>query len=100
MSRFFLVRHGVMDGIEERIYGRTGGIALNGVGRAQAENVAAELSHAGIEAVYTSPLERAQQTAAAICRRLSLPLQTEAAFDEIDLGRWTNLTFAELRDDP
>jgi broad specificity phosphatase PhoE len=100
MSRFFLIRHGMMDGINERIYGRTEGVHLNETGRAQAEKVAVELADAGIEAVYSSPLDRAQETAAAICARLNLPLQTEPDFNEIDVGEWTNRTFAELEGDP
>jgi broad specificity phosphatase PhoE len=100
MSRFFLIRHGMMDGINERIYGRTDGVHLNETGRAQAQKLAAELAVAGIEAVYSSPLDRAQETAAAICARLNLPLQTESAFNEIDVGEWTGRTFAELDGNP
>jgi probable phosphoglycerate mutase len=100
MSRFFLIRHGMMDGITERIIGRRPGVQLNAAGRAQAERIAEELASAGIEAVYSSPLERAQETALAICHRLHLRFETEPGFNEIDFGRWTNCSFHQLRNDP
>jgi probable phosphoglycerate mutase len=45
-------------------------------------------------------LQRARETAEAICRRTRLPIEIEPDLNEIDFGRWTNCRFAELRTDP
>ena len=100
MSRFYLIRHGTVDGINDRIYGRTAGIHLSPKGRAQAEAVAQQLAEAGLEAVYSSPLDRARETAEVICQRTKLTVTIEPELNEIDFGRWTNCRFDELRLDP
>jgi broad specificity phosphatase PhoE len=100
MSTFFLVRHGATDMMRDRIAGRMPGVHLNATGRAEAEWIAQRLATAGIEAVYSGPLARAQETARPLCERLGVPLEIAAAFDEIDFGAWTNCTFVELDAQP
>ncbi len=100
MTRLYLIRHGTVDGMNERIYGRTPGIHLSKKGHADAEKIAQELASADLEAVYSSPLERAQETAETIARYAKLPVQIEPGLNEIDFGRWTNCRFKELREDP
>jgi len=100
MSRFYLIRHGTVDGMNQRIYGRTPGIHLSEEGRAEAARIAQELGHAGLEAIYSSPLERARETAEAIGRDAKLSVEIEPGVNEIDFGRWTNCRFEELRADP
>ena len=100
MSRFYLVRHGTVDGMNQRIYGRTPGIHLSEQGRAEAEEIARELANTGLEAIYSSPLERARETAEAIARSANLPVQIELGLNEIDFGHWSNCRFEELRSDP
>ncbi|WP_048436168.1 histidine phosphatase family protein [Methylobacterium platani] len=51
-------------------------------------------------AVYASPLERAQETAAPVAVRAGLPLATLAALDEIDVGAWSGRDFDALHGDP
>ena len=100
MSRFYLVRHGTVDRMNEVLHGRTATIHLNQDGRAQAERVAEALSRARLEAVYSSPLERAQETTEIICRVTGLPLEIEPAFNEVNFGRWTSRRFADLQSEP
>ncbi len=100
MSTFFLIRHGATDMMRERIAGRMPGVHLNATGRIEAERIAERLANVGIEAVYSGPLERAQETAAPLCRHLDLPLEIAPAFDEVDFGDWTGCSLRELEPQP
>ncbi|GAA3945945.1 histidine phosphatase family protein [Microbacterium soli] len=73
MTLISLVRHGQTDwNLERRIQGATD-IPLNDTGRADARAAAEALAAGRHDAVYTSPLIRAQETAQIIAARLSLP---------------------------
>lgn len=73
---------------------------LNEEGRAQAEGLAARLSSAPLRAVYSSPLERALETAAPLARALGLEVRVSGALNELDFGEWTGRTFSELEREP
>src|SRR5690606_27362129 len=74
---------------------------LNPAGLAQARALAGQLRGEPIVAVYASPRDRAVQTATPIARAASVQLVLSPAFDEVDYGEWTGLSFVELdqRDD-
>lgn len=62
--KIYIVRHGQTDlNIQKRMQGRKG-LALNAVGISQAEELARELARVKFDAVFSSPQERAVQTAA------------------------------------
>lgn len=95
-----LVRHGLTDWNEQgRLLGRNP-IGLNERGQAQAERAARALGSLSIEAVYSSPQRRTQQTAEVIARELDLVVETEAGLDEVWLGHWQGKLVSELRGDP
>ncbi len=96
MTLFFLVRHGDNDSVGQGISGRRAGIHLNEHGRAQARAAAEWLATSGIEHVYSSPLERARETAAPIAARLGLDVEIIDGITEVDFGRWTGLPFTRL----
>ena len=97
---FFLVRHAAHELVDRVLCGRMTGVSLGEAGRAQARRVAERLARDPIAAVHTSPLERAQETAAAIGDRLQLQPEIHDAINEIDVGEWSGRTFEELREDP
>jgi len=100
MTVFHLLRHGE-HAVQGRICaGRAPGIGLSARGRSEAEAAAERLAHAGIAAIYASPLDRAQQTAAIIAKRLELPVETNQELNELDFGEWTGQTFDEVRKHP
>lgn len=72
------------------------GINLNDTGRQQAQLLADQLVHLRIHAVYSSPMERAMQTAAPIAAGHGLVVQENEHLTEIDFGEWTNKTLSEL----
>ena len=66
MTVLHLVRHGQVDNPQKIVYGRQRGWRLSDRGRQEAEAVARHLGGRPIARVYTSPLERAVQTATVI----------------------------------
>ena len=101
MTTFLLIRHGLTDAVGHRITGRLPGVHLNDVGRAQAARLPARLSKWKIDAIYSSPLERAQETAAPAAEQLGLSVGIDIAFAEFDFGQWSGTPITELdqRDD-
>jgi probable phosphoglycerate mutase len=63
-----LVRHAEVHNPQRLLYGRLPRFRLSEAGRAQAERLGESLAGEPIEAIYTSPLLRARQTAAAIAK--------------------------------
>ena len=100
MTVFYLLRHGEHSLQGKLVAGRTPGISLSQRGQGEAEAAAERLADAGIAAIYASPLERAQETAAIIGGRLDLPVATHGDLNELDFGDWTGLTFDAVRQDP
>ncbi len=100
MSLFYLIRHGENDLVGHGIAGRSPGIHLNATGRAQAENLAQHLSRFPVHQLFSSPMERARETAEPLARALRQPVQICEALNEIDFGDWTGKTFAELEQQP
>lgn len=100
MTRFLLIRHALTDAIGRRLSGRTPGVSLNEQGRAQALDLSHRLSALPVSAIFSSPLERALETAAPLAEALHLQTILSGDFLEMDFGEWTNRTFEELRSDP
>lgn len=100
MTTFYLVRHGSCDGLGEIIWGRTAGIYLNADGKAEAQQLADSFKQVQLDAIYSSPLERARETAEVIARVTNLEVKESLAFNEIDFGEWSGQSLAALdRDD-
>jgi broad specificity phosphatase PhoE len=95
MTVFHLVRHGSHDLLGRVLVGR-GPVALSAQGAAEAAATANALAAAGLAAVFSSPQQRAMQTAQAIAAQVGLPVETLAGIDEIDMGAWTGATFEAL----
>ncbi len=73
---------------------------LTAAGERQASSLGERLSGCGIDAVHTSPRERARQTAEAVVARTGAALEVVEALDEIDFGNWTGAGFDELEGQP
>jgi 2,3-bisphosphoglycerate-dependent phosphoglycerate mutase len=95
-TRICIVRHGETDwNVEKRIQGHID-ISLNAAGQAQAEAAAAGLAPYHFEAAYSSDLDRAWQTAQAICCRLGLAARRAPGLRERHYGVLQGLTTAEV----
>jgi probable phosphoglycerate mutase len=96
-TRLVLVRHAVTAQTGPLLSGRKPGIDLSEEGRRQAEATATRLAPpVRIDAIYASPIERTQQTAAAIAAKHDLPVITLDGVIEAEYGDWTGGTIAEL----
>ncbi|WP_242916200.1 histidine phosphatase family protein [Pontibacter liquoris] len=100
MTRFLLIRHATNDTVGKRLTGRMAGISLNEEGKTQARKLAERLAGVPLAAVYSSPLERAQETAAPLAASHHLEHTVCEDFIEINFGDWTNVTFEELSGQP
>jgi probable phosphoglycerate mutase len=98
-ATFFLVRHAAHDNVGGYLAGRAMGVHLGMEGRAQAQRLAQRMGRENFNAVYASPRERTQETAAAIGHVKGLPVKTAAALDEVDFGEWSGKTFDVLNED-
>jgi probable phosphoglycerate mutase len=97
-TRLLLLRHGETPLSVERRFAGTGDIPLTATGRAQARAAARRLAGERIDAVVSSPLRRARDTAAPIAEALGLAVEYDDDLRETDFGAWEGLTFAEVRD--
>lgn len=100
MIRLLLIRHAVTDAVGQRLSGRKSGVHLNEQGRAQAADIARRLAHLPIARVYSSPLERAVETAQALAQRLNQEVVIDEGLVELHCGEWTDCTFDTLRERP
>ncbi len=94
---FYLVRHGQTDwNILKKMQG-TEDIPLNDIGRKQAASCAQALSTISFEAIYTSPLSRAVETAQIISSyHNNIPVIIEPGLIERDYGEGAGLTYKEF----
>ncbi len=97
MATLLLIRHG------ENEYTRTGklagwtpGVRLNEAGQKQAQSLIERLKGAPIKRLYSSPLERAQETAAPLAAALGLPVEIRPALGEVRYGDWTGKSLKRL----
>lgn len=98
-TTLFLLRHGETALTPEKRLSGSGGSdpALSETGRRQAEAAARTLAaHGAVQAVVSSPLRRARQTAETVARRLGLEVHVDEGLTEADFGVWEGLTFAEV----
>ncbi len=94
LTRIILVRHGETLGRSSiRYYGATD-VPLSDLGRAQARAARQRIPGETFEAVWTSSLSRAWQSAQIIAPRH--PVRIESDFREIHFGRWEGLTRSEI----
>jgi broad specificity phosphatase PhoE len=96
VTTILLARHGETD------WNRTGRFQghadppLNDAGRAQARELADRLRDTPFDAVYTSDLRRAHQTAEIVAASHGVPVVADPGLREVDIGSWSGLTRAEV----
>ena len=97
--RLILVRHGESEWNRAGRYQGQEDAPLSDLGLRQAEALAVRLRHEQIDAIYTSPLQRARRTAEAIAQyHPAIPFVEDKALYEIHHGAWQGLLAAEVRE--
>jgi probable phosphoglycerate mutase len=98
MATLLLIRHGENEYTKtHRMAGHLPGIHLNARGREQALQLSESLKGMRINAIYSSPLERAIETAEPIARLQGLKIQPEPGLIETKVGKWQGKFLARLR---
>lgn len=100
MVRFIIVRHGQTDFNKLRKYQGQHESTLLPIGIEQAEATAEYVAaRYKLDAVYASDLSRAVMTAEPFAKRFSLPVNTDVALREVDVGEWTLKQIADVERD-
>ena len=96
-TRLCLVRHGETAwNAEHRVQGQLD-VPLNATGLAQAQAIARALSREQFDAIYSSDLSRALQTAQPLAGLLKLPIVQDRDLRERHYGIFQKLTYAEVK---
>jgi len=97
VARVYLLRHADHDLVGRALAGRLPGVALNARGVEQAAELPGRFAGLKLDAIYCTPQPRTRQTAAPLAQAQGLELRVSEAFDEVDFGAWTGLSFAEVQ---
>jgi alpha-ribazole phosphatase len=97
MTRLVLVRHGQTDWNAEGRYQGHNDLPLNAIGWAQADAAARQLSGHLFEAIYSSDLRRAYETASIIAGSLGMAVQVDKGLREVYLGQWEGMLFSDIK---
>jgi probable phosphoglycerate mutase len=100
MGTLLLVRHGLTAMTGPVLAGWTPGIHLNGRGLEQAAALAERIRQVPLAAIVASPLERCQETAAAIAADRDISVVTDERLGECKYGDWTGQELKKLAKDP
>jgi len=95
--KILLIRHGLTDWVGKRLPGRRPGIHLNESGHSQAGALARRLAPLPLAAIYSSPLERAMETAQPLAAQHGLQTQVCEGVTEVDCGDWTSREMEDVR---
>lgn len=97
MASIIFLRHGqAQNNVERRLTGRMPNVPLTDTGVAQAEYAARNLSEMNVSRIYSSPIQRAQQTARIVARHNTLEVVTDERLTEIDMGSFTGMKYDDL----
>jgi probable phosphoglycerate mutase len=97
MALLLLIRHGENDYTKRgKLAGYLPDVHLNERGREQAQQLAEALKQVPLKAIYSSPLERAMETAAPIAKAHGLKVIQEAGLKETDVGKWQGRSLKAL----
>jgi probable phosphomutase (TIGR03848 family) len=100
MTTLLLVRHGLTAMTGPVLAGWTPGVHLDDRGREQATTLAERLLPVPVAAIVASPLERCQETAAALAVGRDIPVTTDDRLGECKYGDWTGQELKKLAKDP
>ncbi len=97
-TRLFLLRHGEVETRYHRIFGGRIDMELSPRGHEQAKTLAGYLQGTHFNAIYASPMKRAQQTLAPLAAQHAKPAITLPDLREVDFGDWTGLSWQQVQE--
>jgi probable phosphomutase (TIGR03848 family) len=97
MTLLLLIRHGENNYVKTgRMAGRLPGVHLNERGQKQAQTLGKALEDVPLKAIYSSPLERAMETASPIANARKLQIIQEPDLMDADIGKWQGKSWKVL----
>ncbi len=97
MGSIIFLRHGQAKNNTERILaGRTPGVPLTEEGVEQSEKAAKFLEEMNISTIYSSPIERAKNTAEIVGKHNSIDVRIDDRLIELDMGKFTGKPYDEI----
>jgi len=97
LGSIIFLRHGQAINNTQRILaGRTPGVPLTEKGVDQAEKAAKFLEDMNISAIYSSPIERAKDTANIVGKHNSIDVRIDDRLIELDMGKFTGMPYDEI----
>jgi probable phosphomutase (TIGR03848 family) len=97
MPTLLLIRHGENDYVKSgKMAGRIPGVHLNEKGQKQAKALSEALKNVPLKAVYSSPLERAMETAGPMADSHKLKVIKEPDLMDTDIGKWQGKSWRVL----
>jgi broad specificity phosphatase PhoE len=96
MLKMFLIRHGLTEWNKLNRFQGSSDISLCGEGIEQAMKISNKLKDFNFEAIYSSDLSRAYETAQYVARPHGIEIEKVPEFREIHFGEWEGLTKEEI----
>ena len=97
MTEIYLVRHGQTEWNTQLIFRGRKDIPLNERGHKEARAIARALKDRNIDAIYTSPLRRAVETAQPVATLFDLEVVPVQGLIDIDYGEWEGVSHHEIK---
>lgn len=97
MTRLYLVRHGQVQGFEQRRYNGHHDVALTDLGVEQYHLLKERLADTHISACYASDLTRCKIGADIICEQFGVQPVHRSELRELNIGIWEGLTWQEIQ---
>jgi len=91
------LRHGQAENNTKKILaGRSPGVNLTTTGIQQAEETGKMLESLNISKIYSSPIDRAKQTAEIVGKHCGLDITSDQRLIELDMGKFTKMPYDEI----
>lgn len=97
MTRLHLIRHGQVQGFEQRRYNGHADVALTDLGVEQYHLLKDRLADSHISACYSSDLTRCRIGAGIICEQFGIEPTFRSELREVNIGVWESLTWQEIQ---
>jgi len=97
-KRLYIVRHGQTESSMRMIYSGRSDVALTETGREQARTAGEQMAGAGIDAIISSPLSRALDTAIAIGKATGVDVRVDERLIEVDYNAFEGLDRPQARE--
>lgn len=91
-----MIRHGEVPSNVNKVYAGRSPERLTEKGMCQAREVSEKLKEYEVDTIYSSPIQRALQTAQIISEQKHLKLHVQEAFREIEMGPWEGMSEVDV----